>query len=206
MQKKRRKVAKQFVARVESTARNSTQTAQTIVYLVRHGQPVSHDENGGLTDVGRTQALRLAKFLDEECGNNSASEKRALLVVSPTARTLETADPIAQKLKAHPLSHRAFIEQYLVDSKSVFRTPEFLARHVAAARILRAFWHIVDANRGKRIIIVTHGNVIRVLIGKLCGETFAQMSYKEVPCGSVTKVSVVGREVKVDAPKEIETL
>jgi len=168
----------------------SDRSNQTIVYLVRHAIPDSHEENGHLTAQGYAQAKEISKFFSHEFSANT----KPLLIVSPTVRTLETADPIVEKLGVRPLLHSAFSENYLADTQNIFLSPAFLRQHVATHKIIHAFWHAIRSNKGKKIIIVTHGNVIRVLLGKLFGKSFLQMSKTKVDCGSITQLAIVGEK------------
>ena len=168
---------------------------QTTIYLVRHALPQSHALNGGLTEEGVAQAKKTAAYLRKEISGkhiHGHSSRKPLLVVSPTNRTRETADHIAKALHIQPLTHSAFSENYLVDTRLSFLSPSFLAHHVASSRIFRAFWGIVNKNPGKTVIVVTHGNVIRVLCGKLLSKTFEEMSQTPVTCSSVTTIAVKG--------------
>ncbi len=175
---------------------------ETTVYFVRHAVPDSHLTNGHLTSQGYAQAKKIAGLLSQEL-HNKAGDKKPLLVVSPTVRTRETADPIASKLGVRPLIHSAFSEEYLADTNSIFFSPAFLRRHVASQKILRAFRQIVRANHGKTIVIVTHGNVIRTLTGKLLRKSYDEMSKTPVVCGSVTTLRIRGHAISVDKYTEV---
>ena len=61
------------------------------IYLVRHGEKKSELGNPGLTEMGRDQAKKTAKFL--------ANKKVKFIEASPLSRTKETAQIIARPLK-----------------------------------------------------------------------------------------------------------
>lgn len=163
---------------------------KTTLYLVRHAQPKSHLQGGGLTDTGKSQARKVASRLRKEISGKHLLGRKPLLVVSPTLRTRQTASPITKSLHLHPLKHSAFSEKYLVDTNKSFVSPTFLMHHVATSRIWRAFKHIFRSNLGRTIIIVTHGNVIRALRAKLEHRTYGYMSKLTVSCASITKIEL----------------
>jgi broad specificity phosphatase PhoE len=175
---------------LNSKKRDTSSSAKTEVYLIRHAQPKSHFVNGNLTDVGYTQATKLAKRI-----RSILSAVKPLIIVSPTLRTRQTAAPICSIFGVRQIVHSAFNEEYLVDSRALFLSPEFFRHHVASRKILSAFWHIVHSNRGKKIIIVTHGNVIRAILRKLLKKSFVDVCKMKVECSSVTKIEIDGKNV-----------
>lgn len=64
----------------------------TEILLIRHGQPLSGDADPPLSPTGRRQAQRLGRWL--------AAEQVDVVVTSPMARALETAD-----VTAHEMGH-----------------------------------------------------------------------------------------------------
>ena len=177
---------------------NSSNTCSTI-YLVRHAQPNSHALNGHLTNLGIIQAKKIAEHLSkipELSDKNLNESQRPLIIVSPTARTRETADFICQKLNIRPIIHSAFAEEYLVDTNKNFISPAFLRNHVRVKRLMHSFNKIVNSARGRPIIVVSHGNIIRMILGKIQSMSYNQISKIEVSCASIIRIITLNNKLQ----------
>jgi broad specificity phosphatase PhoE len=73
------------------------------LYMIRHGRPAStwggHDDDPGLDEAGRAQALAARDWLLARPG----SERPRLVVSSPLRRCRETAQPTAEALGVTPV-------------------------------------------------------------------------------------------------------
>ena len=170
----------------------------TRVYLVRHGATVlsAEDSFAGETDVrlseeGRDQARRLAARL--------ADEPIAAFYASPMIRTMETARLVAEPhgLEVRPrdglreISHGHWEGKKREDVEKLF--PEEYARWEAdpfsfsppggesglsvTARALPALIAIVEGNRERQALLVSHKATIRLLISTLLG--FDPRAYRD---------------------------
>lgn len=162
----------------------------TRIYLVRHGATVlsAEDSFAGATDValseeGRGQARSLAERL--------AGEPIAAFYASPMSRTMETARILAQphSLEVRPrdglreISHGHWEGKKRAEVEKLY--PEEYARYEAdpfstsppggesglavTARALPALLAIVEENRGKQALLVSHKATIRLLVCSVLG-------------------------------------
>jgi len=162
----------------------------TRIYLVRHGATVlsAEDAFAGETDVelseeGREQARKLAARL--------AAEPIAAFYASPMSRTMETARIVAAPhgLDVEPreglreISHghwegrrradveKLFPQEYARWEEDPFSTaPEGGESGLAVtARALPALLRLVEENRERHALLVSHKATIRLLISTLLG-------------------------------------
>jgi broad specificity phosphatase PhoE len=162
----------------------------TRIYLVRHGATVlsAEDSFAGATDValseeGRQQARSLAARL--------AGEPIAAFYASPMSRTMETARIVAEPhgLKVTPrdglreISHghwegrkRSEVEKLFPEEYARYEADPFLTAPSGGesglsvtARALPALLAIVEENRGKHALLVSHKATIRLLVSALLG-------------------------------------
>jgi broad specificity phosphatase PhoE len=162
----------------------------TRIYLVRHGATVlsAEDAFAGETDValseeGRDQARRLALRLD--------GEPIAAFYASPLGRTMETARILAEphRIEVLPrdglreISHGHWEARKRAEVEKLF--PEEYARWEAdpfsiapeggesglavTARALPALLAIVEENRDRQALLVSHKATIRLLVSSLLG-------------------------------------
>ena len=170
----------------------------TRIYLVRHGATVlsAEDAFAGETDValseeGREQARRLSERL--------AGEPIAALYASPMSRTMETARILAEshRLEVLPrdglreISHGHWEGRKRAEVEKLF--PEEYARWEAdpftcalsggesgltvTARALPALLGIVEENRDRHALVVSHKATIRLIVSSLLG--FDPRSYRD---------------------------
>jgi broad specificity phosphatase PhoE len=169
------------------------QSSQCIVYLIRHGATQHNDANPpllqgrgidlGLSETGRQQARKTAAFLSHYSLD--------AVYASPLKRAVETADFVA---RAHQLAVQIipeFIEadvgawegrswdeisktepdrhaQFLADpAMHGYRDGENLTQ--VLERTMPAFEHVIGNNAGRRIAVVGHNVVNRVILARLIG-------------------------------------
>lgn len=148
----------------------------TELYLVRHGETEWNASRRiqGITDVplndtGRAQARRTGTLL--------AARRWDAIVSSPLSRALETAHIIAREARlAPPVTLAAMIERHYGEAEGLdYRTldarfppdsevPGRESRAQVARRVLPALVALCEQRPGQRIIVVTHGGVIRTVV------------------------------------------
>ncbi|WP_285241137.1 histidine phosphatase family protein [Arthrobacter sp. G.S.26] len=159
----------------------------TTFALVRHGQTDWNAERRlqgatdiPLNDVGRGQARDAAAVL--------APYEWDAVVSSPLSRAAETADLIAAGLgltvsrRVPELTERSFglaegmqagPELEALRIPGGFRGAE--SEDEAATRGLAALEALADEFRGQRVLVVTHGTLLRVSLGRATGRTLASV-------------------------------
>ena len=147
------------------------QKGKTIVYLIRHGDRISSKNNktklkdyeSGLSKKGvkqaRVAAKKFAKIKDEI----------DVLYCSSMKRAVQTVKEIAKKIGKKPIIHDHLSEFNQIVWKGKFYHPKFW-KHYRMHKLTNKFFDkILEENKGKVIVIVAHGNVIKGLIGKKLG-------------------------------------
>jgi broad specificity phosphatase PhoE len=143
----------------------------TQITFVRHGHNVPYAEGElkypgpGLSKNGIAQAKKTAIYLKDF--------KFDRIYCSDMTRAMETAKEIKKYQRQKISYHRelAEVNRAIYDKKSV--TKEELKEHISKIKItLYFFKKILKENKGKKILVVAHGNVIRALIGTSLGIAF----------------------------------
>lgn len=193
----------------------------TTVLLIRHGQTRSNVagyymgwSEEDLDEVGYIQARKLASRL--------AGLTIASIYTSPLKRACTTATLIAEPhgLNVKPLDDLIEIKlgdwQGLHESEIARRWPEMWKQSQVdpsvltmphgesfgqvAERAVRAFEMVVAANREKRVAIVTHDIVVRILAAHVMGVTYTIYRRLKVDNASLSVVSIT------DSSKRLVTL
>jgi len=178
------------------------------VHLVRHGQStwnLQHRVQGqrnepALTDLGRRQAIDAARAL--------AGVRPALLLTSDLTRATQTADIIGRALRLQPI-HTTLLREQALGELEGLSTQEASARLAGvdladpavryaggesrddvAARIGELFGTpMINAlTASDEIVLVSHGDTIRIAIALLLGEDQADAPWRPIDNGSVTTV------------------
>lgn len=193
----------------------------TTVLLIRHGQTRSNVagyymgwSEEDLNEVGYIQARKLASRL--------ADLPIASIYASPLKRAHTTASLIAEPhgLKVKPLDDLIEIKlgdwQGLHEGEIARRWPEMWKQSEidpsvmtmpngesfsqVAERAVRAFEMVVAANRDKRVVIVTHDIVVRIVVAYVLGVTYSIYRRLKVDNASLSVVWVT------DSSKRLVTL
>ncbi|UKA71520.1 histidine phosphatase family protein [Arthrobacter sp. FW306-06-A] len=159
----------------------------TTFALVRHGQTDWNAERRlqgatdiPLNDVGRGQAREAVAVL--------APYEWDAIVSSPLSRAAETADLIAEGLGL-TVSRRVpeLTERSFGPAEGMQAGPELEALRVpggfkgaesedeAADRGIAALEALADEFRGQRLLVVTHGTLLRVTLSRAIGQTLASV-------------------------------
>lgn len=148
----------------------------TLLYLVRHGETDwnrAHRIQGStdipLNDTGRAQAARTGRLL--------ARREWDGIYASPLSRAFETAEIIAAETglvaptPLPPLAERNYgAAEGLTGSEVEERYPGTLpvpgreSREQVAARVFPALLKLAEAHSGGRLIVASHGAVIRTIL------------------------------------------
>ena len=151
----------------------------TTLHLVRHGE-TDWNRQGRfqgtrdipLNDEGRNQALRLAESWDG---------KGDVLISSPLSRAWETAEILGIALGLpEPAFNPLLVERHygsgegLTQVERLERFPDGIVPGVEAPELIRArarkFLEILaDEHRGRRVVAVSHGGFINVVLSVVSG-------------------------------------
>ncbi|MFD8740355.1 histidine phosphatase family protein [Streptomyces sp. NPDC059618] len=165
----------------------STTSRTTTLLLVRHGQTVWHAENryAGVSDVGLTEEGRAQA---EALGRWAAAHPVDAIWTSTMSRAFATAEPACRALGLVPhrepglrecdfgvLEGRTLAEferenpvrakAYRADPVS-YPFPEAEDPRTAAARGTRALRRAADAHPGRRVLVVAHNTLLRLVLCK----------------------------------------
>ncbi len=160
---------------------NKYEMGRTIVYFVRHGERI-HIPNSpnsgllipgpGLTPKGKKQAREVAKKFSK------IKDEIDVLYSSGMTRAIETANEISKQIDKKPIIVKGISEfNVAVWDRKVYKK-KFWENYLKQSRAIKTFNKILEKNKGKVIVIVAHGNVIKALIFRKWG-----LSLKK--CGNV---------------------
>ena len=187
----------------------------TTVLLIRHGQTNSNItgfavgwSNEDLNEVGYTQARRLSSRL--------SSLPIAMVYTSPLQRTYTTAAILAEPHKLEPKVLDDLIELRLGDweglhvdeierrwrelwqqsmiDPSELTVPNGESLMEVTERAVRAFSRVVEDNRGKHALIVTHEVVVKVLVAHVLGVSNSIYRGFEIGNASLTVIRITGND------------
>ncbi len=186
-----------------------TKEPSTTLIFIRHGSTdfpedrIYIGDNGpNLNKEGRLQASRLGEWL--------TGEDIAAVLVSPCARTIETATPVVKKLELeykvmNELKERGFgIWEGLTFKEIEDRYPDGLSRWKSdpihytpedgesivdlQKRISSIVPYAIQEYKGKRIVIVTHMGPVRVAVAQALQIPLMNYRYLQIPPGSATRI------------------
>lgn len=146
------------------------------IIVVRHGKVSGNKPDAPLTELGKQQARRVASFLLQQLIN-----ERALIVASPYARAVQTAEEISSTLELPLLFDDKLIERELGDItnltdeelwcqlQSHFETPQLAFPHgesnaEVTQRVSQFLVEFENKAEGKGLIVVTHRITATILL------------------------------------------
>lgn len=178
------------------------------VHLVRHGQStwnlqrrVQGQQNAPeLTDLGRAQASRAAAVI--------AGSGATLLLTSDLTRAVQTAEIIGRATGLRPMVTPLLREQGLgsleglttdeaaaalagvdlTDPDTPYGDGESRGDVLARFRLLMAAPPVTAALPDSRIVMVSHGDTIRIALAHLLGEHPATGPWRQIENGCITTV------------------
>lgn len=163
--------------RCSSASSEVARKDRVLLYLVRHGETdwnrdrrIQGSTDIPLNDTGREQAAETGRLL--------ARRRWDAVITSPLSRAFETGAIIAGQLglptpstdddlverhygDAEGLNHRELAERFPGDAA----VPGRETREQVVARVLPALVAIAQAHEGEAVVVVTHGGVIRSVLG-----------------------------------------
>ena len=161
-----------------------------VLHFVRHGQYESGDlGSGGLTALGRTQALRLARHFD--------ALSITSLLSSDFRRAVETTQLLAKELgMVHTKRHR-LLREVIPTTVPGFDVPSDKRREHAGRveRIVQRFFK--TSRQPRQDVIVCHGNLIRALLMRVTSGHLDGWYRFSIHHASVTSFAISGGEIKV---------
>jgi len=159
---------------------NKYEVDKTTVLFIRHGDRIHIPGNEGiglitpgpgLNNLGKKQAKEVAKKLSK------FKDQIDLLYCSDMTRAIETAQEISKKIGKKPIIIKEFSEIGNNLWKRKFHTKEFWKHYFKHKSSIKALDKLLEKNKGKLIIIVAHGNLIKGLIFKKLGLSFKQIRF-----------------------------
>jgi broad specificity phosphatase PhoE len=147
---------------------NKYEEGKTLVYFIRHGDrkfipntPPPHDTS--LSEKGKAQAKSLAEELLK------IKDEVDVLYSSSMKRAKETAEIVGKQLNKTPIILENFQEvQKILEKPNIFDWKYWKARIKFYKRQI-IFEKILRENQGKLILIVAHGRLNRMLMGRKLG-------------------------------------
>jgi broad specificity phosphatase PhoE len=155
------------------------QKGKTFVYLVRHGDRIfikgGKDEGlkkggPGLSALGKKQAKSVAREFLKLKGSTD------VFISSSMTRALETANEIGKVIKKKPKVYDELCEFNQIVMGRKYYHYNFWKHYFKHRISLRIFDKILEQNKGKVIVIVAHGNIIKGIIGKKLGLSLSQIA------------------------------
>lgn len=159
------------------------QKGKTMVYLIRHGdrqfirqakKPTDAVPDTGLSALGKKQAKAIAKqfeFLKDEID---------VFISSDMNRALETAKEVGKVIKKRPKIYHELAEFNKIIWSKRYHKLGFWKHYFKRRFSLKKFDNILENNKGKVIVIVAHGNVIKGLMGKKMGVSLKKTGFFDV--------------------------
>lgn len=179
----------------------------THLYLVRHGETdwnkarrIQGSTDIPLNDTGRSQAAMTGQLLGRRQWD--------LIVASPLSRALETAQIIATEVGLpEPTQHPALVERRYGDAEGLdYRqvdtrypgdtpVPGRESREDVMERVVPALLDIAGKHPGENVIVVSHGGVIRAVLGAIDPDRV----HGTITNGSIHSVRVVDGSLELIA-------
>jgi len=154
---------------------NEYKKGKTFVFLIRHGDR-NEEQKGipkhpgpGLSKIGTLEAKKLAKQI------KPFSKKIDSFYCSDMIRTLQTVKEINKITHLKPKIFHDLSEFNKIIWTGKIYHPKYWKHYLKYKKSLKIFNKILDHNRGKIILIVAHGNVIKGIIGNKIGLTSKQI-------------------------------
>jgi len=184
-----------------------TAPAETIIDLLRHGEVINKGRYCGSSDVSLTplgreqmvQAMGTAPFWN-------------VVISSPLIRCAEIAqnfslqcdcplevDAALQEIHLGTWEGRSFSEVFEQEREQVEKfwrdpvnntPPEGEPLHAFHDRVMVAFHHHIKRHTGQRVLMITHGGVIRLILGQVLNMPLEALLKLEVPYAALSRVRV----------------
>jgi len=147
---------------------NKYQIGKTTVYFVRHGDRINIPGTSGphdfsLSKKGIKQAKEAAKRFSK------IKDEIDVIYTSPMKRAYETAREIGKKIRKKPIILRGFEEVHKNIEHPNYFSPSYWKSRREFSKKQKIFENILEKNKEKVIVIVGHGRLNRMLIGRKLG-------------------------------------
>jgi phosphoserine phosphatase len=171
---------------------------KTTVLFIRHGDRIHIPGNEGiglitpgpgLNKLGKKQAKDVAKKLSKFKGEID------LLYCSDMARAIQTAQEISKKISKKPIIIKELSEIGHDLWKKKIHTKDFWKHYLKHRNSIKMLDKILEENKGKFIVIVAHGNLIKGLIFKKLGLSLKQIGFFHHHNCSISSVRFLGKKL-----------
>lgn len=176
---------------------NKYEEGKTIVYFVRHGEYEGQNTGlprqipgPGLTKKGINQAKDIAKKFAK------IKSEIDVLYCSRMQRAIETAEEIGKSINKKPVIFSG-LEEFdgFVWKRKIYH-PKFWDNYILQKKAIKAFDKILEKNKGKIIVIVAHGNVIKSLIFRKMGLSLKNIGmFHHLNC-NISVARYVGKKIE----------
>mgnify|MGYP001561312130 CR=1 FL=1 len=140
------------------------QKGKTIVYFVRHGEStqvtnLANSNDFGLSKLGKKQASEVASKLKR------IKSEIDVLYSSTLKRAVETAEIIGKQIKKKPIQIKELSEFNRILWSNRIYHPRFWRHYQKHKASVVALDKILKNHKGKVIVIIAHGNIIKGIVG-----------------------------------------
>ena len=158
---------------------NKYSEGKTIVYFIRHGDRVhipNNDDMGlitggpGLSSLGKKQAKEVAKKFSK------IRKEIDKIYSSDMNRAIETAEIIGKEIGKKPIITKGIAEFNKIVWDNRIYHYKFWKHYLKHKFSIKVFDKILNENKGKVILIIAHGNIIKGIIGKKMKFNHSQIS------------------------------
>jgi len=179
-----------------------SKTVNKKIFIIRHCEAKGQEFHAPLTENGKKQAVKLAKFL--------SSLQIDRIISSPYVRATQTIEPFSE-LKTIPIEIDPRLKERVLSTKSLSNWLELLAAtfddkdlkfeggessREAQSRIVRVIDEIMESTE-KRTAIVAHGNIIALLL-HYYNEPFGFEEWKNLSNPDVYQLQVKQNDLFID--------
>lgn len=154
------------------------QKDKTFVYFIRHGDRIFIPNSKGiglikggpgLSPLGKKQAIEVSKKMSK------ISTEIDKFYSSSMTRAIETAKQIGKEINKKPEIIEGISEFNKIVWKNKFYKYNFWKHYFKHKFSIKVFNKILKENKGKVVLIVAHGNIIKGIIGKKLKLTHSQI-------------------------------
>ncbi len=173
---------------------NKYQIGTTTVYFVRHGDRLKNlkerePHDFSLSPKGIQQAREVAKKFAK------IKEEIDVIYSSPMKRAYETAIEIGKKIGKKPIILKNFEEIHKIIEKPNFFNWNYWKERKKFNEKQKIFDEILEKNREKVIIIVAHGRLNRMIIGRKLGLSYKTCNIFDAHNCHITLVRFRGKKL-----------
>ena len=178
---------------------NNYHKGKTMVYLIRHGDRLfiprgKKDKycvpDSGLSAKGKRQAKAVAKQFAK------VKDEIDVFISSNMGRALETAEEVGKAIKKKPKIYKELAEHNNIVWSWKIHKLGFWNHYFKHRLTLKIFDKILEQNKGKVIVIVAHGNVIKGIIGKKLGLSRKKIGLLDMHNCHISLLRFVGKKLE----------